>query len=201
MPLTIVEQAAILGVMSAKILANQEQAAAAADYIAKRLDALQPEIERGWRGKALSDGGLSFMRVSRGVPDGPHDIDAAVMQSAEAHAIDKHAAELQRTYSRHGTLKTKDFEFTITGPVSLVNAIIEMGRKGIGMQRYKGLGEMNPDQLWETTLNPDVRTLLQVKASHANNAEDVFSTLMGDVVELRRDFIQANALKVANLDV
>ena len=92
-------------------------------------------------------------------------------------------------------------EFIITGPVSLMDAVTELGRKGVGMQRYKGLGEMNPDQLWETTLDPDARTLLQVKASHADNAEDVFSTLMGDVVELRRDFIQTNALKVANLDV
>ena len=200
-PLTIVEQAAILGVLNADILADREQASAAAEYIAKRLDALQQNTDRGWQGEVLADGGLSFMRVLRGVPDGPHRIDAAVMQSAEAHAIDKHAAELQRTYSRHGVLKTKDYNFTITGPVSLMDAITELGRKGVGMQRYKGLGEMNPDQLWETTLDPDVRTLLQVKASHADNAEDVFSTLMGDVVELRRDFIQANALKVANLDV
>ena len=200
-PLIIVEQAAILGVLNADILADQEQAAAAAAYIAKRLDALQPETDRGWQGEVLADSGLSFMRVLRGVPDGPHRIDAAVMQSAEAHAIDKHAGELQRTYSRHGVLKSKDMEFNITGPVSLMDAVTELGRKGVGMQRYKGLGEMNPDQLWETTLDPDVRTLLQVKASHADNAEDVFSTLMGDVVELRRDFIQANALKVANLDV
>ncbi len=200
-PLTIVEQAAILGVMNADILADREQAAAAAEYIAKRLDALQLNTDRGWQGEVLADGGLSFMRVLRGVPDGPHRIDAAVMQSAEAHAIDKHAAELQRTYSRHGVLKAKDLTFTITGPVSLMDAISELGRKGVGMQRYKGLGEMNPDQLWETTLDPDVRTLLQVKANHVDNANNVFETLMGDVVELRRDFIQANALKVANLDV
>ncbi|MBN06333.1 MAG: DNA topoisomerase (ATP-hydrolyzing) subunit B [Rhodospirillaceae bacterium] len=200
-PLTIVEQAAILGALNADILSDEEQAAAAAAYIAKRLDALESETDRGWQGEVLADSGLSFMRVLRGVPEGPHRIDAAVMHSAEAHAIDKHAGELQRTYSRHGVLSSKDMEFIITGPVSLMDAVTELGRKGVGMQRYKGLGEMNPDQLWETTLDPDVRTLLQVKASHADNAEDVFSTLMGDVVELRRDFIQTNALKVANLDV
>jgi len=200
-PLTIVEQAAILGVMNPDILSDQEQATAAAEYIAKRLDALEADTDRGWQGEASPDGGLSFMRVLRGVPDGPHLIDGAVIRSAEAHAIDKHAAELQQNYSRHGKLVSKEKEFVITGPVSLVDAVTELGRKGVSMQRYKGLGEMNPDQLWETTLDPEVRTLLQVKASHADNAEDVFSTLMGDVVELRRDFIQANALKVANLDV
>ena len=89
----------------------------------------------------------------------------------------------------------------ITGPVSLVDRVMELGRKGIGIQRYKGLGEMNPEQLWETTLDPEARSLLQVKVNHADDAEDVFSTLMGDVVEPRREFIQENALKVANLDV
>jgi DNA gyrase subunit B len=102
---------------------------------------------------------------------------------------------------RHGNLVVKDKEVLVTGPVSLVNSIMHAGRKGIGMQRYKGLGEMNPEQLWETTLDPNARSLLQVKVNHADDAEEVFSTLMGDMVEPRRDFIQANALKVANLDV
>ncbi len=200
-PLKIVEQAAILGALNPAILADQEQAGQAAEYIAKRVDALEAPVERGWEGSAREDGGLSFQRVIRGVPDGPHVIDGAVIRSSDARAIDAHASDLQQTYSRHGVLKSKEKEYTITGPVALVDAVLEIGRKGISMQRYKGLGEMNPDQLWETTLDPDARTLLQVKASHADNAEDVFSTLMGDVVELRRDFIQANALKVANLDV
>ena len=119
----------------------------------------------------------------------------------EARAIDDRKDELRETYVRPGVLKTKDHEFRITGPVSLVDKVMEIGRKGVTMQRYKGLGEMNPEQLWETTLDPNVRTLLQVKATHADAAEDVFSTLMGDVVEPRRIFIQDNALKVANLDV
>ncbi len=200
-PLRIVEQAAIAGALNPTILSNPEQADQAAAYIASRVDALESASEEGWKGEFLADGGLSFIRVLRGVSDGPHIIDGAVIRSAESHAIDSFAAELQQTYSKHSDLISGEDEYLITGPVSLVDALTEMGRKGVSMQRYKGLGEMNPEQLWETTLDPNVRTLLQVKASHADDAEDVFSTLMGDVVEPRRDFIQANALKVANLDV
>jgi DNA gyrase subunit B len=95
----------------------------------------------------------------------------------------------------------KDKEYPITGPVALVDTISSLGRKGVAIQRYKGLGEMNPDQLWQTTLDPNARTLLQVRVSHADDAEEVFSTLMGDTVETRREFIEQNAMKVANLDV
>ena len=111
------------------------------------------------------------------------------------------AAELQTTYAKHARLKVGESEIPVTGPAALIDAVMELGRKGVAVNRYKGLGEMNPNQLWETTLDPNARSLLQVRVSHADEAEEVFSTLMGDLVEPRRDFIQSNALSVANLDV
>jgi DNA gyrase subunit B len=111
------------------------------------------------------------------------------------------SAELQATYAQHARLRVGEDEILITGPVSLIDAIMDLGRKGVSVSRYKGLGEMNPNQLWETTLDANARSLLQVRVSHADEAEEVFSTLMGDLVEPRREFIQSNALSVANLDV
>jgi DNA gyrase subunit B len=123
------------------------------------------------------------------------------MGSSEARRLDTDSAMLRETYAAPGKLTARDREFRITGPVSLVEAVMDIGRRGIDITRYKGLGEMNPDQLWETTLDPEIRSLLQVRVNHADDAEETFSTLMGDLVEPRRDFIQANALSVANLDV
>ncbi|MEK9672160.1 MAG: DNA topoisomerase (ATP-hydrolyzing) subunit B [Rhodospirillaceae bacterium] len=199
-PMWVIEQAAILGAFSPDILSNRDIAASTAEYIAKRLDALVPDAERGWIGEALDDGGFALTRTTRGVTE-RYVIDGAVIRSSEARRLDALAPELQARYARHGTIIIKDKEQVVTGPVSLVDQVMQAGKKGIGVQRYKGLGEMNPDQLWETTLDPNVRSLLQVRVSHADDAEEVFSTLMGDVVEPRREFIQDNALKVANLDI
>ena len=199
-PLAVVEQAAIAGAINPRILSDTEHAAETAEYVAKRLDALETELERGWHGSVLEDGGLEFHRTLRGVTE-RHVIDGTLIRSTEGIKVDERAAELQSIYAKHATLAAKDKEFQVTGPVSLVETIMDLGRKGIAFQRYKGLGEMNPDQLWETTLDPNVRALLQVKVSHADDAEEVFSTLMGDLVDPRREFIQTNALKVANLDV
>jgi DNA gyrase subunit B len=199
-PNQIIEQAAIMGALNPQILSDVAHAKEIGEYAATRLDALEEVAERGWIGAILDDGGLAFTRTLRGV-DERHIIDSALIKSAEARKLDDKTGDLQKLYARHGKLVVKDKEFDITGPVSLVETIMLAGRKGIGMQRYKGLGEMNPEQLWETTLDPNVRSLMQVKVNHADAAEEVFSTLMGDMVEPRRDFIQANALKVANLDV
>ncbi len=196
----VVEQAAIAGVLSPDILSDDAQAREAAAYIATRLDLLAPEHERGWQGSSLPDGGLSFTRVLRGVTE-QRVIDGPLIRASEARRLDEMASELQAAYAHHGELTAKDKTYRITGPIGLMSAIFELGRKGVSVARYKGLGEMNPEQLWETTLDPNMRALLQVKVAHADDAEDVFSTLMGDVVEPRRDFIQQHALEVANLDV
>jgi len=199
-PLDVAEQAAILGALNPQILSDSTGAGEAADYIAKRLDALEPPAERGWQGRPLDDGGLEFSRMLRGVTE-THAIDGALISSSGARRLDEMAGQLQKLYARHGELSVKDEKFPITGPVSLVDKVMELGRKGVNIQRYKGLGEMNPEQLWETTLDPEARSLLQVQVNHADEAGQLFETLMGDVVEPRRDFIQENALKVANLDV
>ena len=196
----VVEQAAIAGALNPAVLTNQEEAQHATEYIARRLDLLAPETERGWQGNAREDGGLTFTRQLRGVPQ-RFDIDGDLIRSAEARRLDVMTSELQSTYEKPSTLITKDRQHRITGAVALVDHVMEQGRKGVSVQRYKGLGEMNPEQLWETTLDPEARSLLQVRVSHADEAGKLFSTLMGDVVDPRREFIQSNALKVANLDV
>jgi DNA gyrase subunit B len=196
----VAEQAAILGAFKPELLSSEDVARQVAEAIARRLNGLLPDGERGWRAELVDGGGFRFSYANRGYTE-HYLIDGMLMRSAEARRLDEMTARLQDEYKVPAILKTKDKESRITGPIGLVDAILELGRKGISIQRYKGLGEMNPEQLWETTLDPNVRTLLQVKVSHADTAEDVFSTLMGDVVEPRRDFIQSNALKVVNLDV
>ncbi len=195
----VVEQAAIAGVLRPEITRDPETAAAAADYIAKRLDALADEVERGWVGRFSEGEGFLFERTVRGVKDAAI-IDDALLGSADARKLDDHAAALQQAYARPGLLRRKDSETPIYGPVDLFEAVTDSGRKGVALQRYKGLGEMNPSQLWETTLDTDARSLLQVKVKEVDEADDIFTKLMGDVVEPRREFIQDNSLS-ANVDV
>jgi len=199
-PLRMLEQAAISAALDPEVLADRDLATTTAGDVAKRLDGLEPPAEHGWRGAALAAGDLEFTRTLRGVSE-RHVIDGAVIGSSEARRINAKAGELQKLYAGHGKLQIKGKDHPVTGPVSLVDTIMDLARKGISIQRYKGLGEMNPDQLWETTLDAEARTLLQVKVNHVDDAEEVFSTLMGDTVETRREFIEENALKVANLDV
>ena len=199
-PRFIVEQAAIAGVLNPKVLKDAKQAQAAAAYIAKQLDALSEETERGWHGEALPEGGLRFWRELRGVMES-HLIDGPFIASADALKLNSFAPHLQEVYAKPATLKRKDSILVVHGPSELLNSVMVAGRKGLTLQRYKGLGEMNPEQLWETTLDLDTRTMLQVKIKEGEDADDIFSRLMGDVVEPRREFIQANALQVANLDV
>ncbi|AEV34927.1 DNA gyrase subunit B [Pseudovibrio sp. FO-BEG1] len=196
----VVEQAAIAGALNSDNLHNHEKAQEAAAYIARRLDILADEFERGWEGEATEEGDLIFSRVVRGVKE-VTTIDAALLGSADARRLDSYFKHLDEVYHKAASLVRKDKSVEIRGPQALLEAVYAQGRKGISMQRYKGLGEMNPEQLWETTLDPNVRSLLQVKIKEADAADDIFTKLMGDEVEPRRDFIQTNALSVANLDV
>ena len=196
----VVEQAAIAGALSASLLADPNRAIEAAHRTAERLNRVAPEHEQSWLGEVIAGEGLVLARTRQGVGE-RRLIEAALLRSAEARRLDADSSGLRQTYDRAGALAARDKTWSIAGPTSLVEAVMELGRRGIEVTRYKGLGEMNPEQLWETTLDPEVRALLQVKVSHADSAEETFSTLMGDLVEPRRDFIQSNALSVANLDV
>ncbi|HVY00603.1 MAG TPA: DNA topoisomerase (ATP-hydrolyzing) subunit B [Pseudorhodoplanes sp.] len=188
----VIEQAAIAGVLTPKVTGDPKSANAAAEYIARRLDALAEETERGWSGR-FDDAGFHFERTVRGVRE-VAVIDQALLGSADARKLDEYAASLQEIYAKPGTLRRKDETVTIHGPVGLFEAVTGAGRKGVTLQRYKGLGEMNPEQLWETTLDSNARSLLQVKVKEGDDADDIFSKLMGELVEPRRDFIQENAL-------
>jgi len=198
----VIEQAAIAGVLNIEIFGDVEKARAAAPYIAKRLDALAEETERGWEGEFTPQAGFVFSRMVRGVTE-TAVIDQAFLDSAEARKLDEFAPALQKIFPRPtppAMLRRKDELTPIHGPSGLFDALTIAGRKGISMQRYKGLGEMNPEQLWETTLDVNARSLLQVRVKEGENADNVFAELMGELVEPRRDFIQHNALS-ASVDV
>jgi len=198
-PRFVLEQAAIAGALNPEILNDAVKANAAAEYIARRLDLLSEETERGWHGEPTADGGLKFWREVRGVREAVA-IDGALISSTDARKLDRMAGQLQATYLKFGVLTRKEETREVRSPSELLEAIFEWGRKGLTLQRYKGLGEMNPQQLWETTLDENARTLLKVKVEHADEADDLFAKLMGEIVEPRREFIQDNAMNAA-LDV
>ena len=194
----VTEQCAIAGVMGPQ---GFDHAKDAASYVAQRLNQLSNTLKQGWTGEFNeSEQSITFKRTIRGVTE-VYVLDAQLIKTPEARKLDSLVGDLQEAYGRPAVLETKDSKETIDGPTKLSDLIQQIGKKGLAVNRYKGLGEMNPDQLWETTLDPNQRTLLQVKINHSEEAAEVFSTLMGDVVEPRREFIQENALKVANLDI
>ncbi|WP_209427304.1 DNA topoisomerase (ATP-hydrolyzing) subunit B [Pararhodobacter sp. SW119] len=193
----ILEQAAIAGALEPGQLDANPQGVA--DRLAERLDLIAPEYEKGWQGRPTQDHGLRMSRMLRGVEE-VRVLDGPILRSGEARRLAGFTRSLQETYGRPARLMRKERGIGIHGPLDLLRAILAEGEKGLSLQRYKGLGEMNPNQLWETTLDPDARTLLKVKIDDLAEAEDLFSKLMGDVVEPRREFIQRNALSVENLD-
>ncbi len=196
-PRHILEQAAIAGAFVPGAVDSNLQGVA--DKIATRLNLIALEYEKGWAGRITQDHGVRLARILRGVEE-VRTLDGKMLRSGEARRSGSFTQHLQDVYDLPATLVRKDRSQLIHGPLDLLSAILSEGEKGLSLQRYKGLGEMNPDQLWETTLDPDARTLLQVKVEDMAEADDLFTKLMGDVVEPRREFIQANALNVENLD-
>ena len=196
-PRQILEQITIAGALVPGALDDNLQGAA--DAAAARLDLVAVEYERGWQGRPTQDHGLRLFRTLRGVEE-VRVLDGAVLRSGEARKLGSLTRALQEVYRTTAVLVRKDKEMTVNGPLDLLAHVMEEGERGLTLQRYKGLGEMNPDQLWETTLDPDARTLLRVRVNEVTEADEVFTRLMGDVVEPRRAFIQENALSVENLD-
>ena len=199
-PKFIIEQTAIAGALTPEILSKPDLAEQSSQYIAARLNRMADEVERGWEGRPSGDGGLTFSRELRGVRE-EVNIDGPLIASADARQLDKMAPDLQSVYLEPATLVIKDKTFQIGTPTQLLDAVLAQGRQGVSLQRYKGLGEMNPDQLWQTTLDENVRSLLQVRVQDVAESNGLFEQLMGDVVEPRREFIQSNARTVANLDI
>ena len=177
--------------------------AEAADYLARRLEGQASELEKGWQGgveDTINGPAIVVSRQLRGITE-RYAIDSRFLTAPEVGELDGMAAHLQETYAHPATLRLGSSETLVNGPLGLSQAIFQTGRKGAQISRYKGLGEMNPEQLWETTLDPSQRTLLQVSIDQEEEADNAFSTLMGEAVDQRREFIQKNALRVANLDV
>ncbi|MCZ8078227.1 MAG: DNA topoisomerase (ATP-hydrolyzing) subunit B [Fuscovulum sp.] len=196
-PRGILEQAALAGAFDAGQADADLQAVA--DTVARRLNLIAAEYEKGWIGRITQDHGIRLARVLRGVEE-LRTLDGAVLRSGEARRLSAASQDTRDIYRNEARLVRKDREQLVYGPIDLLKSILTEGEKGLSLQRYKGLGEMNPEQLWETTLDPDARTLLQVKVDDLAEADDIFTKLMGDVVEPRREFIQQNALNVENLD-
>ncbi|MCE0506206.1 MULTISPECIES: DNA topoisomerase (ATP-hydrolyzing) subunit B [unclassified Roseivivax] len=196
-PRNILEQAAIAGAFVPGAVDSDLQGVA--DRVAARLDLIALEYEKGWQGRITQDRGMRLARILRGVEE-VRTLDGTMLRSGEARRTGSFTESLQAVYGAPAVLQRKERRQMIHGPLELLQAILEEGEKGNQLQRYKGLGEMNPDQLWETTLDPDARTLLRVTVDDMAEADDLFTKLMGDVVEPRREFIQQNALSVENLD-
>ena len=196
----VVEQAFLAGFFTAD-KEDSDLLPALASVLQERLESVELQYERGWEVAPLdSSFGLRVARRLRGVNE-VYILEQSLLLGSELRRLVQFTAQMQEHFQSCGQLQSKDQKEPVLGPVALAEVVAALGRKGQSVNRYKGLGEMNPDQLWETTLDQNARSLLQVKIEHAEKADDVFTTLMGDLVEPRRNFIQERALDVSNLDV
>ncbi|MBN9478927.1 MAG: DNA topoisomerase (ATP-hydrolyzing) subunit B [Bordetella sp.] len=191
-PAFAIEQGALAGLFNEQ----GDDLAARAARAAERLNLYAEEGDGPWSGEPAAQGGVAFNRVRRAVSE-TIVLDEALGRSLDARRLAERAAAFDGLFASPAVYRRKDKTTTIRGPLDLLAAVLDAGKKGIAIQRYKGLGEMNPEQLWETTLDANARTLLQVKVEHGDDADDLFAKLMGDVVEPRREFIQDNALDAA----
>ena len=199
--INLIERLAISGALSSSLLDDKEKAGIVAEFVSKALNKFAKPGEDGWSGTYDSvEKKYQFKHDRRGVVS-EYIIDVDLLNSTDARKLVKYASDLQDTYFNGAILEYEEESFKIGGPSDLYSKAIELGKKGLAIQRYKGLGEMNPDQLWETTLDPDARTILKVNIDDAAEADNVFSTLMGEEVEPRRKFIQDRALEVENIDI
>ena len=198
---SLVEDLALAGGLKIISAASSDQAIKIARIVAKRRNASAlAEEDGGWKAETHDGDGYRFNHTVRGVSD-RHEVDMALVKSAEARSLAKLATKGAEMFAKPAIFIRGDDKVTVRRPTDLLEAVLDFGRHRLAIQRYKGLGEMNPGQLWETTLDPQSRSLLRVKVAQADTADEIFSKLMGDVVEERREFIQSNALRVANLDV
>jgi DNA gyrase subunit B len=199
-PRFIVEQVAIAGALSPEALADRQKTEEALAYVARRLDLLAPELERGWRGEIMAGRSLRFSRELRGVLE-VYDIDDALITSQEARRLNRLSRDLGTVFGKLAKWRRGQDEREVRSPTQLLDIVLEAGGKGLSFQRYKGLGEMNADQLWETTMNPETRVLLRAEIEDAALADSIFTMLMGEKVGPRKDFIKSEARKVRNLDI
>ena len=190
-PAFAIEQAALAG-----LFAENSEMATASAAAAVRLNLYAEEGDGDWTGAPGEQGAVVFTRTRRAVQE-TIVLEETLLRSLDARRLAERAAAFDGVFAAPAVYRRKDKSTMIRGPLDLLNAVLDAGKKGLAIQRYKGLGEMNPEQLWETTLDSNARTLLQVSVEHEEDANDLFAKLMGDVVEPRREFIQENALDAA----
>ena len=196
----LIEQASISGILNTENFVDKKKMEQSLKYLVSRLNSLESEYEKGWIASQTEAKDLIFSKIVRDVKES-FEILFEDIQNLKYQELDETTTFLQDFYLESSKLTIDEEIFLIQGPTTLVNKMMEIGRKGLSFQRYKGLGEMNPDQLWETTLDPDYRSLLKVEVLDAQKASQVFEGLMGDDVEKRKEFIQSNAKNVSNLDI